>query len=227
MGEGISHKSGYRFGSFFFWPSRRILINEGKKERISLPEKTLAVLEVLVDNAERLVTKDVLLDKVWPDTAVELNNVDQHISNLRKELGETPGQNQYILTVPREGYKFVSPVEVVAPAEIAAIVEAVPPVKVVGPFEQGQGNAIMKGEKSVCASDGAKSDVDNYPDWRSVAEAQNDLLEDMRLSALVDKMDQELARAEDLYHRLHDGGLDPLDDALAYYDHEDEDGNLP
>jgi len=71
---------------------------------------------VLVERAGQLVVSDDLIKEVWGDTAVEENNLTQQIHVLRKELGEHPGANEYIETVPREGYRFVAPVEVVGTA---------------------------------------------------------------------------------------------------------------
>ena len=66
---------------------------------------------VLVENAGRLVTKQELLDAVWPDTAVEENNLTHTMSVLRKALGEKATGQQYIETVPRVGYRFAAAVE--------------------------------------------------------------------------------------------------------------------
>ena len=50
---------------------------------------------------------------IWPDTAVEENNLSQNISNLRRILGEERGANQYIATIPGKGYRFTAAVEAV------------------------------------------------------------------------------------------------------------------
>ena len=68
-------------------------------------------LRVLVENAGRLVTKEELLQAVWPDTAVEENNLNHNVSILRKALGEKAVGQAFIETVPRVGYRFVAPVE--------------------------------------------------------------------------------------------------------------------
>ena len=72
--------------------------------------KPLATLLVLVERAGETVSKDELLSQVWPDTAVEENNLTQSISTLRKVLGEKRGENRYIATEPGMGYRFVAPV---------------------------------------------------------------------------------------------------------------------
>ena len=72
-------------------------------EVIPLRLKVFDTLRVLVENAGRLVTKQELLDTVWPETAVEENNLNHNVSVLRKALGEKATGQQYIETVPRVG----------------------------------------------------------------------------------------------------------------------------
>ena len=78
------------------------------KEEVRLRNKLFDTLCVLVENAGRLVRKHDLMQVVWPDAVVEENNVDHCVSQLRKVLGGQP--NQFIETVPRQGYRFVCPV---------------------------------------------------------------------------------------------------------------------
>jgi Tol biopolymer transport system component len=54
-----------------------------------------------------VLEKDELMRAIWPDTSVEENNLNQHISALRRVFGEQRGENRYIITVPGRGYKFV------------------------------------------------------------------------------------------------------------------------
>src|SRR5205823_12373455 len=54
--------------------------------------------------------KDDLIRTVWPDTVVEENNLNQHISSLRKVLGEDHEGKSYIETIPRRGYRFAATV---------------------------------------------------------------------------------------------------------------------
>jgi len=99
----------HKFGPFCLDTRTHILWKEGKK--VHLAEKAMGVLLVLVKSAGELFTKDELMSEVWPDTTVEPNNVDQQISTLRRELGETPDKHNYIETVPGQGFRFVAPVE--------------------------------------------------------------------------------------------------------------------
>ena len=79
---------------------------------------------MLVENAGRLVTKQELLDAVWPDTTVEENNLNHNVSVLRKALGEKATGQQYIETVPRVGYRFAAPVEAAVPQTGASAASA-------------------------------------------------------------------------------------------------------
>jgi DNA-binding winged helix-turn-helix (wHTH) protein/tetratricopeptide (TPR) repeat protein len=61
---------------------------------------------VLVQRGDQLVSKDELMKQLWPDTFVEESNLTQHISMLRKALGESPQDHLYIVTMPGRGYRF-------------------------------------------------------------------------------------------------------------------------
>jgi DNA-binding winged helix-turn-helix (wHTH) protein/tetratricopeptide (TPR) repeat protein len=104
----------YRFGPFQLDVRERRLSRNS--EVIPLRLKVFDTLCVLVENAGRLVTKQELLDTVWPDATVEENNLNHNISVLRKALGDKATGQQYIETVPRVGYRFVALVETAEPA---------------------------------------------------------------------------------------------------------------
>ena len=82
--------------------------------------KTLDTLVALVQNRGRVLGKDELLSRLWPDTVVEDANLTQSIFTLRKVLGDSPKNPRYIATVSGRGYQFVAPVAEVAPALIPA-----------------------------------------------------------------------------------------------------------
>ena len=103
----------YRFGPFHLDVRERRLSRGG--EVIPLRLKVFDTLLVLVENAGRLVTKQELLDRVWPETTVEENNLNHNVSVLRKALGEKATGQQYIETVPRVGYRFAAPVDADVP----------------------------------------------------------------------------------------------------------------
>ena len=105
----------YRFGEFELNPSGRVFKRNGAPVLIS--PRAFEVLICLVTNAGRLVTKEELLKAVWPDSFVEESNLTQHISLLRKALGD---KSHYIVTVPGRGYQFTAKVQADVPAEFPA-----------------------------------------------------------------------------------------------------------
>ena len=118
---GADFRPCYRFASFRLDPGQRALLRDGKP--VSITPKVFDLLLVLVENAGRLVLKQDLLDRVWPDTFVEEANLSVHISALRKILGDSA-----IETVPKGGYRFIAPVETEVPAtETAASAHEAPP----------------------------------------------------------------------------------------------------
>ena len=86
-------------------------------EVIALPPKAFDLLHYFVRHPDRVVTKDELLDAVWPQTAVTEAVVRVTIGLLRKVLGDTAQTPQFIATVARRGYRFLAPVNVVHPPE--------------------------------------------------------------------------------------------------------------
>jgi DNA-binding winged helix-turn-helix (wHTH) protein/Flp pilus assembly protein TadD len=95
------------FGSFRLDPGRRVLWRKG--EVVPLTPKALDVLAALCAQPGALVTKDELMQRVWPDTFVEEANLTVHVSALRKALGVQADGRAWIETVPRRGYRYVGP----------------------------------------------------------------------------------------------------------------------
>jgi DNA-binding winged helix-turn-helix (wHTH) protein/Tfp pilus assembly protein PilF len=80
-------------------------------ELVPIHQKALEILIVLVEHRGEMVSKDQLMQSVWPDAFVEESNLTQNIFVLRKALGEGPKENRYIATIPGRGYRFVAPVD--------------------------------------------------------------------------------------------------------------------
>src|SRR6266516_1896771 len=93
----------YRFGSFELQPDNRRLLKDGAT--VSLRPRAFDLLAVLVDRAGHLLTKDELLDQVWPKMVVEEAALHVQVSALRKVLG-----SDAIATVSGRGYQFTLPV---------------------------------------------------------------------------------------------------------------------
>ena len=98
----------YEFGPFRVDALRRLLLRETNEVR--LPAKSFEILLVLLEEKGRLVDKDELMRRVWPDAVVEENNLTVNMSALRKSLGESPRDHRYLVTVPGRGYQFVAEV---------------------------------------------------------------------------------------------------------------------
>lgn len=98
----------YEFGKFRFDPANHLLLSGGSP--VALTPKVFELLLVLVQNGNRLTTKEELIRRVWPNSVVEEANLTVNISALRRILGETTDGQPYIETVPKKGYRFVAPV---------------------------------------------------------------------------------------------------------------------
>src|ERR1700731_4697564 len=103
------HKPGhvsYEFDSFRLDVAERRLLRDGKP--VALGPKVFETLPALVENFGRLIEKNELISRLWPDTFVEEVTLARNISDLRKALGESPTQRKYVETVPKAGYRFVA-----------------------------------------------------------------------------------------------------------------------
>lgn len=100
----------YVFAGFRLDAGRRKLFSIGSDEALPLTGKSIDTLVCLVERAGRVVDKDELMRTVWPRVVVEENNLERHVSMLRRALGEAAGENRFIATMPGRGYCFVAPV---------------------------------------------------------------------------------------------------------------------
>jgi eukaryotic-like serine/threonine-protein kinase len=109
----------YEFGPFRVDPEKETLCRSG--EPVPLTPKTFQILMVLVRHSKEVVTKDDLLKTVWPDTFVGEANLSRNIFMLRKALGESAQDRQYIITVPGQGYRLAESVHLVPERELSII----------------------------------------------------------------------------------------------------------
>ena len=109
----------FEFGPFRVDPEKELLLRGA--ETVPLTPKTFQILLVLIRHSKEVVTKDDLLKMVWPDTFVEEANLSRNIFLLRKALGESPQDHQYIVTVPGRGYRFAEDVKLVPSAELNVV----------------------------------------------------------------------------------------------------------
>lgn len=93
---------------------------------VQLTPKAIETLLVLVENRDRVVSKNDLMKKLWPDSFVEESNLSQNIFVLRRALGDSTQERRYILTVPGKGYQFTETVQEVGedPEPEALMVES-------------------------------------------------------------------------------------------------------
>lgn len=103
----------YEFAGFRLDPEERQLLHLG--EAVDLTPKALSLLVLFVENAGRLLSKDRLKKELWPDTHVDDANLTVTVRTLRLALNNG-NSSSHIETVPREGYRFVAPVNRVEPA---------------------------------------------------------------------------------------------------------------
>jgi TolB-like protein/Flp pilus assembly protein TadD len=98
----------YEFGPFRLDANEHVLLRGDAA--VHLTEKVFNILLLLVERGGHLVTKEELMEQVWPDIAVEENNLTVSVSALRKALGEKQEGGQYIETVSKRGYRFIADV---------------------------------------------------------------------------------------------------------------------
>ena len=91
--------SEYRFGRFAVQPAERRLLAEDQS--IPVGPRAFDLLVALIDRAGHLVTKQELIESVWPNLVIEENNLQVQVSALRKILGR-----ETIATIPGCGYRF-------------------------------------------------------------------------------------------------------------------------
>jgi Tol biopolymer transport system component/DNA-binding winged helix-turn-helix (wHTH) protein len=99
-------KQVYEFDEFRLDVMKRQLTRAG--EVVPLTSKAFDLLLVMVKNGGRDLTKDELLESVWPGQMLEEANLTVNMSAVRKALGEKAAQPRYIVTIPGRGYRFVA-----------------------------------------------------------------------------------------------------------------------
>jgi tetratricopeptide (TPR) repeat protein/DNA-binding winged helix-turn-helix (wHTH) protein len=104
-----SGNSIYRLGDVVVDTTQGCLKRDGQEQY--LRPKTFQVLVYLIEHRERLVTKEELMENLWPETAVTDDALVQCIVDIRKALGDDSRQPKFVKTLPKVGYRFISPVE--------------------------------------------------------------------------------------------------------------------
>jgi len=107
-----------QFGPFVIDVSERLLLRDGQP--VPLTPKAFDVLAALIERPGRLISKEELLQNVWPDAFVEESNLAYNVFALRKALGDGTDNGRYIETVPKHGYRFTATVTSLNDASAAA-----------------------------------------------------------------------------------------------------------
>jgi Tol biopolymer transport system component/DNA-binding winged helix-turn-helix (wHTH) protein len=125
----MSSNSGHilQFKGFTIDTDEKVLLREGTP--VALAPKVFETLLVLIENRGRIVLKEELMKRLWPDTFVEEANLTFNIQQLRKSLGDNARNPIYIQTIARRGYRFIAAVEPLSSdnSELAAEHVSTPP----------------------------------------------------------------------------------------------------
>jgi TolB-like protein/Flp pilus assembly protein TadD len=121
-----------RFGSYVLDPAAGTLLRQGVP--VPVGYRGLLLLRALTVAPGDVVPKQALMDAAWPGTFVDEGNLSVQIGALRKLLGERPEGGDWIVNVPRLGYRFVAPVTADAEAAEAPAAEELGPSIAVLPF---------------------------------------------------------------------------------------------
>ncbi|MFN2530054.1 MAG: winged helix-turn-helix domain-containing protein [Pyrinomonadaceae bacterium] len=98
----------FRFGKFTLDPDQKVLLRDDKP--LPLTPKLFDTLLILLEANGRLVQKEELMRRVWPDTFVEDANLTSNVQQLRKCLSDDARHPCYIETVAKRGYRFIAPI---------------------------------------------------------------------------------------------------------------------
>jgi len=97
------------FGPYAFHQRQRLILEGDRPLRMG--GRALDILQVLVERAGTVVSKEELIARVWPTSVVEEINLRVHIAALRRALGDGQNGQHYIVNIPQCGYSFVAPVQ--------------------------------------------------------------------------------------------------------------------
>ena len=121
MSEGNSQPRLFRFGVFELDSLTGDLRKDGKS-RPRLRDQALQILIMLLEKSDQVVGRDELRERLWPsDTFVDFDHgLNTAINQVRGALGDSAANPKFIQTLPRRGYRFIGPVQIVAREDAAA-----------------------------------------------------------------------------------------------------------
>lgn len=121
------------FGPFCLLPTLFLLLEDEKP--VPLGSRALEILIVLLERPGELISRQELMDRVWPNVFVGPANLTVHISALRRTLRDGRDGNRFIINIPGRGYKFV--------AAIAAPRHQLTPLAIVSWNEPNDGGCLQ------------------------------------------------------------------------------------
>jgi predicted ATPase len=96
------------FGPFRLFPRQQLLLEDGKPVRLG--SRALDILITLVENSGKVVSKQELIARTWPNIFVDEGNLRVHVAALRKALRDGQAGHRYVTNMAGRGYCFVAPV---------------------------------------------------------------------------------------------------------------------
>jgi DNA-binding winged helix-turn-helix (wHTH) protein len=125
LSEGNSQPRLFRFGMFELDSDTGELRKEGKS-RPRIRDQALQILIMLLEKSDEVVGRDELRERLWPaDTFVDFDHgLNTAINQVRTALGDSAANPKFVQTLPRRGYRFIGPVQIVAREDSVAGVAA-------------------------------------------------------------------------------------------------------
>ena len=200
--ESKAGKRFYEFGVFRLDLEERLLSSQDG-ETIPLALKIFETLVFLIENKGRIVKKEEMMKRLWPDRYVEVSNLSQNIYVLRKILGESSGNDKYIENIPRRGYRFIGTVNEVQEV-IEKTEEALASVEEPAPKAQQEKPARPDEAKSTIAVLPMVNETGD-PAWEYLADGVTD-----SLIKCLSHLPQVHVIARSLVYRYKDKEIDAL-----------------
>jgi cholera toxin transcriptional activator len=113
LSEGNNQARLFRFGTFEVDSDTGELRKDGKS-RPRIRDQALQILIMLLEKSDEVVSRDELRERLWPaDTFVDFDHgLNTAINQVRSALGDSAANPKFIQTLPRRGYRFIGPVQI-------------------------------------------------------------------------------------------------------------------
>jgi cholera toxin transcriptional activator len=122
LSEGNNQARLFRFGMFELDSDTGELRKDGRS-RPRIRDQALQILIMLLEKSDELVSREELRERLWPaDTFVDFDHgLNTAINQVRTALGDSAANPKFIQTLPRRGYRFIGPVQIVGRENVAAV----------------------------------------------------------------------------------------------------------